>query len=218
MVFKRRDRRSFLRIVAELLWPRGGWTRAFHYVRHRLRRLPGTPETIGRGVWAGVLTSFTPFYGMHFIIAVLIAKIIRGNMLAALLGTFFGNPLTYLPIVGISLKTGHWILGTEFDEGNKRSLLGKFASAGRDLWDNLIALFTDADADWTDLFLFYHEVFYPYFIGGLIPGVISATVCYYFTVPLVRAYQKRRATKIKKKWEAVKMKAMEQAEAAHRTE
>lgn len=215
MVFKRRDRRPILRTVAELLWPRGGWTRAFHYVRHRLRRLPGTPETIARGVWAGVLTSFTPFYGMHFVVAMLIARVIRGNMLAALLGTFFGNPLTYLPIVGVSLKTGHWILGTEFDASNNRSLLGKFASAGRDLWDNLIALFTGVDADWSDLLLFYDEVFYPYTIGGIIPGVISGTVCYYFTVPLVRAYQKRRAAKIKAKWEAVKKKAMEQSEALH---
>lgn len=215
MVFKRRDRRSILRAVADFIWPRGGWSRAFHYVRHRLRRLPGTPETIGRGVWAGVLTSFTPFYGMHFVVAMLIAKVIRGNMLAALLATFFGNPVTYLPIVGVSLKTGHWLLGTEFEGGAERSLLGKFGSAGADLWINLVALFTDADADWSDLAIFYNEVFYPYMIGGIIPGVISGTVCYFFTVPLVRAYQKRRAAKIKAKWEKVKKKAMEQSKAAH---
>ena len=215
MIFKRRDRRSILRAVADFIWPRGGWSRAFHYVRHRLRRLPGTPETIGRGVWAGVLTSFTPFYGLHFVVAMLIAKVIRGNMLAALLGTFFGNPVTYLPIVGVSLKTGHWLLGTEFRGGAERSLLGKFGSAGADLWTNLVALFTDADADWTDLAIFYNEVFYPYMIGGIIPGVISGTVCYYFTVPLVRAYQKRRAAKIKAKWEKVKEKALEQTKPAH---
>lgn len=212
MVFKRRDKRPILRSLVELLWPRGGWTRAFHYVRHRLRRLPGTPETIARGVWAGVLTSFTPFYGLHFVVAMLIARMLRGNLLAALLGTFFGNPLTYLPIVGISLKTGHWLLGTEFKGETERSLLGKFASAGWDLFDNLIAVLRGTDVDWSDLGIFYNEVFYPYMIGGIIPGLISATACYFFTVPLIRAYQKRRAGKIKKKWEAVKKKALAQSE------
>ena len=28
-------------VVAEAFWPRGGWVRAFHYVKHRMHRLPG---------------------------------------------------------------------------------------------------------------------------------------------------------------------------------
>ncbi|MEY8842584.1 DUF2062 domain-containing protein, partial [Cribrihabitans sp. XS_ASV171] len=42
MVFKRRDRRSPARIASDLVYPRGGWTRAFLYVKHRVRRLPDT--------------------------------------------------------------------------------------------------------------------------------------------------------------------------------
>ncbi|MEL6961065.1 MAG: DUF2062 domain-containing protein, partial [Pseudomonadota bacterium] len=61
MVFKRRDPKPFLRGALELLWPRGGWARAFHYVRHRLRRIPDSPERIARGIWAGVFTTFSPF-------------------------------------------------------------------------------------------------------------------------------------------------------------
>ena len=112
MVFKRRDPKPILRAVLEFIWPRGGWTRAFHYVKHRVRRLPDTPEKIARGVWAGVFTTFTPFYGIHFVFAALIATIMRGNILAALMATFFGNPLTYVPIGLVSLQTGHWLLGS----------------------------------------------------------------------------------------------------------
>ncbi|HEY9022386.1 MAG TPA: DUF2062 domain-containing protein, partial [Paracoccaceae bacterium] len=54
MVFKRRDKRPLWKIVAEFFWPRGGWTRAAQYVRHRLHRLPDTPEKIARGIFAGV--------------------------------------------------------------------------------------------------------------------------------------------------------------------
>ena len=87
-----------LRQAADFVYPPGGWGRAFQYVKHRVRRLPDKPERIARGIWAGVFTAFTPFYGLHFIVAVLLARIMNGNMLAALTGTFFGNPLTYFPI------------------------------------------------------------------------------------------------------------------------
>src|SRR6056297_4272605 len=98
LVFKRRDRRSILATLFEALWPRGGWARAARYVQHRLNRLPDPPERIARGIFAGVLTTFTPFYGLHFVTAAILAWVMRGNILAALLSTFFGNPLTYVPI------------------------------------------------------------------------------------------------------------------------
>ena len=117
MVFKRRDRRPIWKIVLDFLYPRGGWVRAFEYVRHRVSRLPDTPEKIGRGIWAGVFTTFTPFFGLHFVIAWLLSRIMRGNVLAALMATFFGNPLTYVPIAATSLWFGHRILGRHASRG-----------------------------------------------------------------------------------------------------
>lgn len=207
MVFKRRDRKPILRAVWEFLWPRGGWTRAFHYVKHRLRRLPDSPGRISRGIWAGLFTTFTPFYGMHFIVAASIARVMNGNILAALMATFFGNPLTYVPIGVISLQTGNWLLGTEFHEGDRLSFGKKFVNAGRDLTHNFFSMFDEQKADWTRLHLFYDEVFFPYMIGGIIPGVIVATVGYYLSLPLIRAYQKRRRGVITAKFEALKAKA-----------
>ncbi|MGB3244059.1 MAG: DUF2062 domain-containing protein [Sulfitobacter sp.] len=207
MIFKRRDPKPTLRAIAEFLWPRGGWARAFHYVKHRMRRLPDSPERIARGIWAGVFTAFTPFYGMHFIVAAIVARIMKANMLAALMGTFFGNPLTYVPIGVAALQTGHWLLGTRMSEGVQRSFGGKFADAGSDLWFNFIAIFTESRADWHGLSVFWTEVFYPYLIGGILPGIICASISYYLMVPLIRAYQKRRKGMIKKKFESLKAKA-----------
>ncbi|MGD9863037.1 MAG: DUF2062 domain-containing protein [Pseudodonghicola sp.] len=212
MVFKRRDRRSPLQIAIEFVYPRGGWGRAFLYVKHRVRRLPDTPERIARGVGAGVFTTFTPFYGLHFVVAFLIARAIRGNILAALSGTFFGNPLTYVPIGIVSLKTGYFLLGTAFVENRHRSFFGKFADASRDLKDNVFALFTDAHPNWEGLRVFYHEIFFPYMIGGLIPGIVAGVVAYYLSVPLIRAYQHRRKARIKAKFEAIKKKARAEAD------
>lgn len=192
MIFKRRDRRPVWQVVADFIYPRGGWSRAAQYVKHRVRRLPDTPEKISRGVWAGVFTAFTPFYSMHFVVAFLLARLMRGNVLAALMGTFFGNPLTYVPIAVASLGTGHWLLGTRPVDDVDASIGAKFGGAFHDLWHNFLAIFTPARADWHGLAIFYDEVFYPYMIGGIIPGIICATFCYYLSVPLISAYQKRR--------------------------
>lgn len=198
MVFKRRDKRSWWKVIADFIYPKGGWSRAFHYVRHRLHRLPDPPHKIARGIWAGVFTTFTPFYGLHFLIAVLIARGMQGNIIAALLATFFGNPLTYIPIAAASLEMGHWLLGTEFEEADQ-NLGEKFAEAGSDLWQNLVAVVTGAPRDWHGLILFYDEVFFPYMVGGIIPGIVTASICYYLAVPMIRVYQNRRKGRIKDK-------------------
>ena len=177
MVFKRRDRRSPVQVASEFVYPRGGWTRAFLYVKHRVRRLPDSPERIARGIGAGVFAAFTPFYGLHFVVAALLARLINGNILAALSGTFFGNPLTYVPIGVVSLQTGHFLLGTRFRRDDTHGLMGKFADAIGDLKNNFVAMFTDRVADWHGLSRFYEDVFFPYLVGGVVPGIIAGAVC-----------------------------------------
>lgn len=213
MVFKRRNPKSWPRAALEILWPRGGWARAFHYVKHRMRRLPDSPERIARGIFAGVFASFTPFYGFHFFIAAGLAWLMRGNILASLMATFFGNPLTYVPIGVAALSTGHWMLGGVADEQMHRSFGGKFVDAGADLKDNFIAIFTDAQADWSRLEIFYDRIFFPYMIGGTVAGIFFGVICYYLSVPVIRVYQKRRKGLIKSKLEEIKAKAAAKAEA-----
>jgi uncharacterized protein (DUF2062 family) len=196
-VFKRRDRKPLWQSLWHLVWPKGGWVRAFEYVKHRLRRLPDTPEKIARGISAGVFTSFTPFFGMHFIMAWLFARTLRGNVPAALLGTFFGNPLTYVPIAVSSLTMGHFLLGTRPDRTVHVTLMGKFSGAGSDLWHNFLAMFTDAKADWHALSIFFEDVFLPFAVGSIIPGLLTAVVMYYVTLPVIRVYQNSRRKRLK---------------------
>ena len=211
MIFKRRDPKPTLRAVAEFLWPRGGWTRAFHYVKHRMRRLPDSPERIARGIWAGVFVTFSPLFGLHFVVAVILARLMKGNILASLMATFVGNPFTFVFIALASLKTGHWLLGTEMEQGELRALSHNFGQAGSDLWRNFLAIFTDDRVNWSGLAVFSRDVFYPYLIGGIIPGIFFATLSYYLAVPVLRAYQKRRRGLIKAKFEALKQKTAAKA-------
>lgn len=207
MVFKRRDKLTPIRWVAQWVWPKGGWSRAVRYMRLRLNRLPGTPDRISRGIFAGVFTAFTPMFGLHFIVAGILAKLIRGNVLAALLATFAGNPLTYVPIAVISLKTGYFLLGTETGPLHERSFVGKFYDAGHDLLHNFYALFSHEVANWDALARFGHEVFFPYLIGGVLLGSVAGLAAYFLSLPMITAYQHHRRGRLKAKLEELRRKA-----------
>ena len=211
MVFKRREKRTAWQMVTESLWPRGGWARAAQYMRHRLRRLPDSPDRIARGIFAGVFTTFTPFYGLHFVFAGTMAWLMRGNILAAVLSTFFGNPLTYVPIGIASLQTGYYILGMRppppAPGESKQNVLDKFGSAAGDLWHNLMAVFTPETANWAGLIRFYNEVFFPYMIGGILPGIVFGLIAYYVSLPVITAYQNRRRGAMKSRVDAMRPKA-----------
>ncbi len=211
-VFKRNPR-SYLRIVAEFFYPRGGWYRAAGYVIHRLRRLPDPPHRISRGIAAGVFVCFTPFFGLHFLCAALIAWVIRGNILAALLATFFGNPLTFPLIAEISINLGYRFLDLPGGSIHLPEIFGAFGAAMRDLWFNIRAIFTDAHPDWHALHRFFHRVFLPYLVGGILPGLGSGMMAYGLSRPVIHAYQRRRIKKLRARYEK-RMAARAEADAA----
>ena len=206
-MFKRRDQLPLWDRAARLVWPKGGWHRAALYVKHRLRRLPDTPRKIARGIMAGVVTCFTPFYGLHFLVAALLAVLLRGNVMAALLGTFFGNPLTYVPIAVVSLNFGHWMLGTEMRGEVDENLFDKFFDAGGDLLDNAWSALRGETVDWTATAVFWNDVVWPWTVGAIVPGLITGIAAYAVSLPLIEAYQRRRRGALAKRLEAIRAKA-----------
>ena len=72
-MFKRRTSKTWLLWFWHFLWPNGGWSRRFEYVKYRIKRLPDSPKRISLGIAAGVFASFTPLYGFHFFVAMIIA-------------------------------------------------------------------------------------------------------------------------------------------------
>lgn len=210
-MFKRRTPRTFLETVARWFYPQGGWGRASRYIMHRLRRLPDPAHKISRGIAAGVFASFTPLYGFHFITAGLVAWLLRGNILAALLATFFGNPITFPIIATISVELGTWMLGQP--RVSSHEILLGFSLASVELWGNLAALVTPETASWRETGRFFSRIFVPYFVGGLGPGLIAGFAAYLMANPIIASYQRGRIKRVKQRFEA-RRRAMEAAKAA----
>lgn len=180
--------------LREQIYPRSGFKRATQYVIHRMRRLPDQPHRVARGVFAGSLIGFLPLPGMQFIAAWLASRAINGNLLAALLATFNTNPVTTPFFAVLAMTLGHWMLGIE-KPLSWEYIYSASEQATSDLWFNVKALFTPDVARWDGLIQFWHDIYWPYFIGALGPGIILSLIGYYVTIPLVEAYQKARAAK-----------------------
>jgi len=157
-----------------------------------MRRLPDQPHRVARGVFAGFFIGFLPLPGLQFIAAWGMARLMRGNVLAALLGTFNTNPLTTPPFTVFSVWLGHWILGIEAPL-NAHYILGALENAGHDLWFNFLAIFGPEKTSWGGLIQFFNEIYLPWLIGALGPALLLSAIAYYITIPLVEAYQKARA-------------------------
>jgi uncharacterized protein len=196
MVFKRRDKPPIHVRFRELLVPRRGWRRAVEYLGHRVRRLPDSPHRIALGFACGVFTTFTPFFGLHFVLAVALAWAVRSNLIAALIGTGVGNPLTFPLIAPLALGLGREILGYGASGRDPARISDAFSQAFAAIRDAVMSLFGNGHADWNLLVPFLRDILWPYFVGGLLPGLAAAALSYWLTRPLVAAYQSRRRSRL----------------------
>lgn len=201
----KRNPRTYARVALEFFYPRGGWYRAALYIVHRIRRLPDPSHRIARGIAVGVFICYTPLFGLHIILAAAIAWVIRGNILAAVFATFWGNPVTFPLIAELSMGLGSKMLGQPHAL-HLPQIVEAFWTAFREIGSNTMALFTDENANWADLHHFFRRVFLPYMVGGLPWGIASAVLAYFGSQPLINAYQKRRIKKMRARYEK-RMKA-----------
>lgn len=190
-MFKRSKPMTWAKWARQQVYPKGGLKRAAAYLWHRLRRLPDPPHRIARGVFVGTFVNFPPIFGIQIPAAVLLAWAMRGNVLAAVLGTFLSNPVTTPIIALVSLNLGHWMLGSP-ENISLNGVFAAFAAAGQDLWHNLGATFSAQTAHWDGLILFWHQIYFPYLIGSILPGLATSALFAWGTVPLVTAAQALR--------------------------
>jgi uncharacterized protein (TIGR03546 family) len=73
--------------------------------------LDSHPGHISAGLAVGVFISFTPFYGLHLLMAVVASFLFRLNKLSCITGTWVNNPFTVVPVTVMSYKLGRVLLG-----------------------------------------------------------------------------------------------------------
>ncbi len=174
MLFRPRHKPTLLANLRSWVWPRSGWRRAGLYVWHRLARLPGTPHSIAAGFASGVAISFTPFLGLHILMACAIVYLVRGNYLAAVIGTVVGNPWTFPLFFALTGTIGTAIIGGD-------------AVAEIPVWD-WDAIFMSP----VDYFSKFLPVVFPLIVGGVPVATAVWFLVYLVFKELVTRYRARR--------------------------
>ena len=147
-------------------------TRFISYYKLKLARLPASPHAIAAGFACGSMVSFTPLLGLHFLLAIVFAYIIRGNYVAALLGTIVGNPITFPFIWGLIYKVGAFVTSTKQKELNHEI--------------NFDMIITQT-----------YEIFLPMLLGGAILAIPVWLLTYLLTHSFVSSYKKSKLKKNK---------------------
>jgi uncharacterized protein (DUF2062 family) len=76
-----------------------------------LLTLDSHPGHISMGFAVGVFISFTPFFGLHTILAIAAAFLLRINKVTCLTGSWVNTPFTVVPVLMASYRLGEYILG-----------------------------------------------------------------------------------------------------------
>ena len=79
----------------------------------RFLRLKENPIAMSRGLAVGVFAGCFPLFGFQTLIGIILAALFRGSKVAAAIGTWISNPITYIPLFVLNFKVGKLLLGIE---------------------------------------------------------------------------------------------------------
>jgi uncharacterized protein len=176
LILKRAKSEAFLTRLRLIVWPRRSFSRSLAYFGKRIARLRASPQSIAIGLAAGVFAACTPLLGFHIVIALAIAWLVSGNLVAAAIGTAFCNPLTFPFIIAGDIKLGALILHNP-----------PIAAAPETI-GNLWSLH--------HLSRLWRPVIEPMLVGSVPLGLVCAVISYFVGAFAVRVFKERRAAKL----------------------
>ena len=150
----------------------------FRAAFRRLLAVDDPPERTALAFSIGVFIAFSPFLGIHTIMATMIAFAFRFNKIAIYTGTFINNPfLTLVPIIVVSYAVGALVLGRPL----------RIPPDGVELLRNPQLLTLEY---YRRLFVQSWHVVLPFTVGGMILSVVCSALAYPLTLQALRARQR----------------------------
>lgn len=144
------------------------------------------PSRLAMGMAVGVFIGFTPFYGLHTLLALAAAFVFRLNKAATVTGAWINLPWFAPFVYGFCLKLGEAILSGNISWSGLGTLTEAAAAYLRSsprehaghLWEML----------WRMMF----EASLPLFVGTTVVGLVLGTATYFITLEAVREIRRLR--------------------------
>ena len=152
----------------------------FRAAFRRLLAIDDPPERTALAFSIGVFIAFSPFLGLHTIMATALAFAFRFNKIAIYTGTFINNPFfTLVPIIIASYAVGAFVLGRPL----------QLPDEGLELLTNPHIFSCDY---YRRIFLESWNIVWPFAVGGMVLSVVCSVLAYPLTLRALRAYRRRK--------------------------
>jgi uncharacterized protein (DUF2062 family) len=144
------------------------------------------PSRLAAGMAVGVFIGFTPFYGLHTLLALAAASVFRLNKVATITGAWINLPWFAPFVYGFCLRLGEAVLTGDWSSFSLASVQGLalyLRASPRETAGTLYRVV------WDMLFVASK----PLFVGTTIVGILLAVVAYFITLEAVRDVRRLRA-------------------------
>ncbi|WP_245262656.1 DUF2062 domain-containing protein [Ensifer sp. BR816] len=178
MLFRRREPVTISERLRAFVWPRKGFSRGPRYIALRILRLNSSPHSIAVGVAAGAASACTPLFGLHIVLAVILAWLLSGNVVAAVITTALANPITIPVILAAAYEIGTALTG-QSGPGVGSAEIARLIEQLRlaELWGPVLK---------------------PMLVGSLTLALAGAAIFYPLAFQTARIFQGRRRERLEK--------------------
>lgn len=128
-------------------------------------QLDDSAHSIALGTAIGLFIAWTPTVGIHMILVIALAVLLRANKVAGLIAVYISNPFTFVPMYWFEYKVGALAMHQKFTYEEMQAILNYHG------WDGF----------WAALWKLCVELAGPMWLGGLALAIIHAVPGYYFT-------------------------------------
>jgi uncharacterized protein (DUF2062 family) len=136
----------------------------------QLLHLGDSPDRTAGAFALGVFLAFSPFIGLHTVLGLAFAFLLRLNRVAVLIGVWTNTPWTLAPAISLGTAIGFVTLGTE----TKLSIN----------WDSILS----ADF-WRHMWSDVENLLLPFFVGNLILSAVIALLAFVVARRILRRHR-----------------------------
>ena len=161
------------------------------FVRFRILHINDSPQCIARGIATGFFVAYIPLFGLHMLLALILAQLIRANKALAVMAVWICNPLTFVLIYYPCYRLGNFLLPffrdkPQVEMDQIQALVGQTFSLNY----MLTHLFTAEY--WRQVGSVCTQIGLETLVGGIILGAIVAKISYWIAYYFVIGYRTRK--------------------------
>lgn len=151
----------------------------------KLAKQSGTPEFVARGVFIGLFIGLVVPFGLQILVALPLAFVFKANKITAVGFTFITNQASIFFIYPFQCFVGSYVIAHPISYAHLSARLKSFLHF-------LVSSKASIRKSYEELMLLGQEIVIPFFVGGVVLGILVGILGYFASLYLVRQVRGRK--------------------------